>query len=84
MTDLRILAEIMDRRSKRPDDYHSQAALALKRLAHLESVASEILEASHDLSELWHQECAGYPDTDREILRLGIALDRVEKTVRKL
>lgn len=37
MVNLRELAEIMDRLSKRPDDYHNQAASALMELHRLKT-----------------------------------------------
>ena len=77
MTDLRDLAEIMDRLSKNPNDYPSQAAAALRELHQMNT---EVLH----LSEVWHQQCGGRPDTGSEYLTIGLAVDRLEAIVRDL
>ena len=71
------LAEIMEGLSKRPEDYHSQAASALVELHRLKTEV-------HRLSEVWHQQCGGRPDTGSEYLTIGLAVDRLEAIVRRL
>ena len=75
--DLLELAETMERLSKNPNDYHSQAATALRELHCLKT---EVLH----LSEVWHQQCAGWPTTGSEMLSIGIAVDNLDVIARKL
>lgn len=77
MSDLSDLAEIMDRLSKNPNDYHSQAASALRELHQMKTEV-------HRLSEMWHQQCSGRPDTGSEMLSIELAVDRLEAIARKL
>ena len=77
MSDLSDLAEIMDRLSKNPNDYHSQAASALRELHQMKTEV-------HRLSEMWHLKCGGRPDTGSEMLSIELAVDRLEAIARKL
>lgn len=84
-TDLRQLAEIMDRLSKRPDDYPSQAAVAIRELNRLKTeVHPSILEASAKLSNCWHVDCSGRPDSADDMLSLELAVDAVAERVKQL
>lgn len=85
MIDLHELAEIMDRLSKRPDDYPSQAASVIRELNRLKTeVHPSILEASAKLSNYWHEDCEGWPDWADDMRRLELDIDAVAERVKQL
>jgi len=79
------LAEIMERLSKRPDDYLMQAVQALRELHRLKTeVRQNALRGQATLMDYWYESCGEPPDAKEHMAKVEDLLDELEQYLKEL